>query len=188
MREIMVHYNTLRKYALNPKFIKELEMARDEYFGTGPVDEDIKGETSPFLSWFILDRPLSRTGKTIVQMYLDENPSIPLLVRQSFSNFLRTVYSLFKVERIWLPTYRLRDMISDKLYEFREAPKLEGVEEGDILEMRIIPWGSVYHIFGNIQRRFNAEAERALRERISAAKVKRLNPKISRDIIPRVEI
>jgi hypothetical protein len=188
MREIMVHYNTLRKYALSPKFIKELEMARDEYFGAGPVDEDIKGETSPFLSWFILDRPLSRTGKTIVQMYLDENPSMPLLVRQSFSNFLRTVYSLFKVERIWLPTYRLRDMVSDRLYEFREAPKLEGVGEGDILEMRIIPWGSVYYIFGNIQRRFKAEAEKALRERISTAKVRRLNPKISRDIIPRVEI
>lgn len=187
MREIMVHYNSLRRYALSQRFLRELEMARKEYFGTGPVDEDIKGETSPFLSWFILDRPLS-TGKMVVQMYLEENPSLPLLVRQNFSNFLRTVYSLFKIERIWLPTYRLRDMLSNKIYEFKETPKLEGVEEGEILEMRIIPWGTTYYIFGNIHRKYRAEAEKALMERITSAGVKRLNPKTSRDIIPRVEI
>jgi hypothetical protein len=162
----------------------DLLAAKSEYFrATGEVFEDDKmfePRMASFLDYYLFDRPSPLTGQTpAAELYQQQQGvSAPEEVN-AFRSFTETVHGVFEVRKIGKGMVRLRELFSGKDFDVTERRTTAGLEAGDILEARLIPFGGhllfsaafCFHprvaaksIKAEIKRRKKKEPERAPRE------------------------
>lgn len=123
----------------------DLLNAKAEYFRlTGEVFEDdaiFESRMASFLDYFLFDRKNPETGKTPAQELFElkhaESPDQALV----FRSFTETIHGLFEVRKLGKGMIRLRDLFTEKDYDVTERRQMVGLEKGDILEARLIPFG-----------------------------------------------
>jgi hypothetical protein len=126
----------------------DLLAAKAEYFErTGEIFEDDKQfemRMASFLDYYVFDRRSPLTGRTPAQeVYEDKQKTAPQDQVVAFRAFTETVHALFEVRKVGKGTVRLRELSSGKDHEVTERRQLAGLEKGDILEARLIPFGGV---------------------------------------------
>lgn len=120
--------------------------AKAEYFRlTGEVFEDDKLfelRMASFLDFYLYDRVSPLTGKTpAVEFYEQRLANTPPEESNAFRSFTETVHGLFEVRKLGKGLVRLRELYSGKDFDVTERRHIAGLETGDILEARLIPFG-----------------------------------------------
>lgn len=162
----------------------DLLAAKADYFQhTGEIFEDDKTfelRMASFLDYYVFDRPSPTTGKTPAQEFLEAETAASNEERLGILRaFTATHHGLFEVRKIGKGGVRLRDLFLDKDFEVTERRHIAGLEKGDVLEARLIPYHEhllfsaafCYHpreavksIKKEIKRRKKKEPERTARE------------------------
>lgn len=124
---------------------KDLLEAKGEYFNlTGEVHDDDKHfemRMASFLDFYLFDRRSQPTKKTPAQeLYDNLQKTAPPEEVLAFRSFTETVHGLFEVRRLGKGVVRLRALFSGKDYDVNERRQLAGLEKGDIIEARLIPF------------------------------------------------
>ncbi|HVE82879.1 MAG TPA: hypothetical protein VND93_08535 [Myxococcales bacterium] len=119
--------------------------AKAEYFQlTGEIFEDDKvfeARMASFLDYYVFDRASKETGQTPAQeLYEEQRRTQPPEVAVAFRAFTETIHGLFEVRKLTPDGVRLRELFSAKDFQVSERRKLAGLEKGDILEARLIPF------------------------------------------------
>jgi hypothetical protein len=163
---------------------QDLLAARAEYTQlTGEVFEDDKCfemRMASFLEFYLLDRISPVNGKTpaqeVYERYLREGPAEHASV---FRAFTETVHGLFEVKKLKKDLVRLRELYTGKDHDVTERRQLVGLDKGDVLEARLIPFSGMllfspafcYHpreavklILKEVKRRKKKEPTRPARE------------------------
>jgi hypothetical protein len=163
----------------------DLIAAKAEYFrATGEVFEDDKmfePRMASFLDYYLFDRPSPTTGVTPAQELYTQRQSQAAAHEEvnAFRSFTETVHGVFEVRKIAKGMVRLRELFSGKDFDVTERRTTAGLESGDILEARLVPFGGhllfsaafCFHprvasksIKAEIKRRKKKEPERRPRE------------------------
>ena len=123
----------------------DLLVAKAEYFGlTGEMFEDDKQfemRMASFLDFYLFDRRSPLTQKTPAQeLYEQKQKTAPQEQVVAFRAFTETIHALFEVRKMGKGTVRMRELFSGKDYDVTERRQLAGLEKGDVLEARLIPF------------------------------------------------
>lgn len=125
-----------------PEHEAEVKQARDEYFwqlkDLREDDPSYELLTSCFLNWYVFDRPMDSGSGTPLQVYAASQNSSEdeqILLAAMAAN----VHSLFEVVRLDEGALHLRDLFNLEPLKVSERRRLAGLENGDILEARLIP-------------------------------------------------
>lgn len=124
----------------------DLLAAKAEYFRhTGEVFEDDKIfelRMASFLDYYLYDRPSPSTGRTpAAELYEQRQRTAPPEEANAFRSFTETVHGLFEVRKLGKGLVRLRELFSGKDFDVTERRHIAGLETGDIIEARLIPFG-----------------------------------------------
>jgi hypothetical protein len=123
----------------------DLLQAKSDYFKlTGEVFEDDKVfemRMASFLDWYLFDRQSPTTGKTPAQEYFEAQQQQSVEQANAFRSFTETLHGLFEVRKLGKGMVRMREVFSGKDHDVTERRQLAGLEKGDILEARLIPFG-----------------------------------------------
>jgi hypothetical protein len=137
-------FDQLTAYATSEARKPELIAAKAEYFGlTGEVFEDDKFfelRMASFLDYYLFDRQSPATGKTPAQEYFELNREGPPEAAAAYRGFTETIHGLFEVRKLGKGFVRLRELFSGKDFDVTERRQLAGLEKGDFLEARLIPY------------------------------------------------
>lgn len=123
----------------------DLVTAKAEYFRlTGEVFEDDKLfelRMASFLDYYLCDRVSPVSGQTpAAELYtLRLRSSLPEEAN-AFRCFTETVHGLFEVRKFGKGLVRLRELFSGKDFDVTERRNIAGLESGDVLEARLIPF------------------------------------------------
>ena len=123
----------------------DLLAAKAEYFQrTGEVFEDDKQfemRMASFLDYYLFDRKRPEGGKTPAEEFLDGRTAAGDAAElAAFRSFTETVHGLFEVRKIKPGVVRLRELFGAKEFDVSERRHTVGLEKGDILEARLIPF------------------------------------------------
>jgi hypothetical protein len=123
----------------------DLLSAKTEYFHrTGDVFEDDKQfemRMASFLDFYLFDRKRTESGKTPAAELMDLKSRDPDPdAAAAFRSFVETVHGLFEVRKVKPGTIKLRELFSARDYDVTERRHTVGLEKGDILEARLIPF------------------------------------------------
>ena len=123
----------------------DLLAAKAEYFQrTGEVFEDDKQfemRMASFLDYYLFDRKQPEGGKTPAEEFLDGRTAAGDAAEvAAFRSFTETVHGLFEVRKIKPGVVRLRELFGGKEFDVTERRHTVGLEKGDILEARLIPF------------------------------------------------
>ena len=124
----------------------DLLTAKAEYFRlTGEVFEDDKLfelRMASFLDYYLYDRVSPLTGKTpATELYEQRTQSAAPEEANAFRSFTETVHGLFEVRKLGKGVIRLRELSSGKDFDVTERRTIAGLESGDVIEARLIPFG-----------------------------------------------
>lgn len=162
----------------------DLLEAKAEYFRlTGEVFEDDKIfelRMASFLDYYLYDRVSPLTGKTpATELYEQRLQSAAPEEANAFRSLTETVHGLFEVRKLGKGVIRLRELFSGKDFDVTERRNIAGLETGDIIEARLIPFGGhllfsaafCYHprvavkaIKAEVKRRKKKEPDRPAKE------------------------
>lgn len=128
-----------------PRKAALLEAKADYFQHTGEVFEDDKvfeARMASFLDYYLFDRPAKETGQTPAQeLYREQLRAVPPEEAAAFRGFTETIHGLFEVRKLGQETVRLRELFSAKDHDVTERRQMAGLQKGDILEARLIPFG-----------------------------------------------
>ena len=124
-----------------------LARARQEFDGRrGQVFEDEalwENWTQGFLEWFMVERVLApHTHAPVCVAYGDEPDEI---LRGAYRAWMTTQHSLFEVEASRNDGLDVLDLIGGARFTVTETRRLDGVEVGDIAELRLV--GYCDHVY-----------------------------------------
>jgi hypothetical protein len=124
----------------------DLIEAKAEYFRlTGEVFEDDKIfelRMASFLDYYLYDRVSPLTSKTpAAELYEQRLKTAAPEEANAFRSFTETVHGLFEVRKLGKGLIRLRELFSGKDFDVTERRNIAGLESGDIIEARLIPFG-----------------------------------------------
>lgn len=124
--------------------------ARRAHFGAygEPHEEDRSYEAriNGMLDSYLYDyRPVG-TGPTTVEQFLEaEGTALAAEEREGYVALAQNVHALFEVRRISEGKVRVRDVFTGKDHDVTERRQLVGLEKGDLLEARLLPFeGHLY--------------------------------------------
>jgi hypothetical protein len=131
----------------------DLLVAKAEYLAlTGETFEDDKQfemRMASFLDYYLFDRRSPLTGRSPAQeLYEEKQKTAAPEVVVAFRAFSETLHALFEVRKVGKGTVRLRELFTGKDHQVTERRQLAGLEKGDILEARLIPFGGLL-LFSN---------------------------------------
>lgn len=123
----------------------DLLAAKAEYLRlTGEVFEDdqlFELRMASFLDYYLYDRVSPVSGKTpAAEMYALRLSDAPPEEANAFRCFTETVHGLFEVRKLGKGVVRLRELHSGKDFDVTERRHMVGLESGDVLEARLIPF------------------------------------------------
>ncbi len=119
--------------------------AKTEYLRlTGEVFEDDKIfelRMASFLDYYLFDRvsPISKVTPA-QELYQLRQQSASPEEANAFRCFTETVHGLFEVRKLGKGLVRLRELYSAKDFDVTERRHVAGLETGDVLEARLIPF------------------------------------------------
>ncbi|HEX8825935.1 MAG TPA: hypothetical protein VF794_38850 [Archangium sp.] len=158
--------------------------AKAEYLRlTGEVFEDDKIfelRMASFLDYYLFDRvsPISKLTPA-AELYQLRQQSASPEEANAFRCFTETVHGLFEVRKLGKGLVRLRELYSGKDFDVTERRHVAGLETGDVLEARLIPFAghllfssafcfhprvAVKSIKAEVKRRKKKEPERSPQE------------------------
>lgn len=118
--------------------------ARAEFFRlTGEVFEDdrtFEMRMASFLDYYVFDHRPAEGGQTAAEEFqaakLKSGVDGTVL-----SGFTRTLHGLFEVRKLSRGAVRLRELFTGVDHDVSERRTLAGLQKGDVLEARLIPFG-----------------------------------------------
>lgn len=126
---------------------EELLAAKAEYFQqTGELFEDdrfFELRMASFLDHFLFDRKSSATGSTPAQSFLALKRAESAPDAGLYEGFTQTIHGLFEVRKLGKGYVRLRELYSGDEHDVTERRQTVGLDKGDILEARLIPFDGV---------------------------------------------
>ncbi len=108
-----------------------------------------------FMDWFILEKPLPETGKTIVEEFVDEHRDIDEEMRRKLLRMKDMVRSKFIVLAKNGRELKIKDLNSKRIYEIRLHGDNAHFGKGHVIEGRIHPFGEKYRFAGVFLTRSN---------------------------------
>jgi hypothetical protein len=140
-------------------------------------DRSFDARMASFLDWYLYDRVAPATGRTPAQEFQERRQQEGAEADEvsALRGFTETVHGLFEVRKIGKGLVRLRDLYSGKDHDVTERRQVAGLEKGDVIEARLIPFGGhllfssafIFHpkegtksVFKEIKRRKKKEPER----------------------------
>jgi hypothetical protein len=154
------YLDALTKWATEPPNDTEIVPAKKEFFArTGEIFDDDKQfemRMASFLEFYLFDRPLSSSGLTPARAYylqvLKEGPPERAA---AFRAFTQTRHGIFEVRQLEPGRSRVRELLSLEEYDVTERRLVAGLEVGDVMEARLLPFGGqdyFSHAFGHHPR------------------------------------
>jgi hypothetical protein len=124
---------------------QELLAARRDYFDRHgePHEEDKSFETrmNGMLDHYLYDfRPPGSTETTIEIFMREMGPQLTTDDLALYRVLAKNVHGLFEVKKIKPPEVRLRDVFTDVVHDVTERRQMVGLEKGDLLEARLLPY------------------------------------------------
>lgn len=138
------YLDELTQFACGEDRKNDLIEGRADYHRlTGEVHEDDKQfemRMASFLDWYLFDRP-SPSGQTPAQELYGRVLQVgPPERAAAFRAFTETLHGLFEVRKLGKGVVRLRELFQGKDFEVTERRVFAGLEKGDLLEARLIPF------------------------------------------------
>jgi hypothetical protein len=123
----------------------QLLSARRDYFDRHgePHEEDksFEARMNGMLDYYLYDfRPPGSPEATIEAFMRDQGPALTTEELALYRVLAKNVHGLFEVRKVKPPEIRLRDVFTDGEYEVTERRHMVGLDKGDILEARLLPW------------------------------------------------
>ena len=138
------YLDQLTAFASTEERKPDLLAAKEEYFQrTGEVFEDDKQfemRMASFLDFYLFDRKRPGSGRTPAEELHALRAAAKDPAVEAFKSFTETLHGLYEVRKISPGTIRLRELFSAKDYDVTERRHPVGLEKGDILEARMIPF------------------------------------------------
>jgi len=139
-----LHERLLAWATAEPRKERLLEARRRHFEAYGePHEEDRTYESrlNGMLDFYLYDfRPDG--GRTTLEEFLSaEGAGLETAERQALEELAHNVHALFEVRRLGDGVVRLRDAFAGKEYEVTERRQLVGLEKGDVIEARLLPFG-----------------------------------------------
>jgi hypothetical protein len=138
------YLDQLTAFASTEERKPDLLAAKEEYFQrTGEVFEDDKQfemRMASFLDFYLFDRKRPGSGRTPAEEFFALRAAANDPAEAAFRSFTETLHGLYEVRKILPGTIRLRELFSGKDYDVTERRHPVGLEKGDILEARMIPF------------------------------------------------
>ena len=140
------YYEEVTRFAAEGELASELQKAKGEFTQrTGEMfetDLSFERRITAFLEWYVLDRHISfRPELTPGELFLlQRGKALSEADRNRYAGLTQTHLSLFELKGTKGEQLKLRDLLSGKKIEVYERRKLVGLEPGDILEARVIPY------------------------------------------------
>jgi hypothetical protein len=157
----------------------DLLAAKAEYIQhTGELFEDdtfFELRMASFLDHYLFDRVSPLTGKTPAEEYLELKRAEGAPDAGLYEAFTQTLHGLFEVRKLGKGYIRLRELYSGKDYDVTERRQTAGLDKGDVIEARLIPFDgalvfsqaftfhpkeAVKSILAEVKRRKKKEPER----------------------------
>lgn len=154
----------------------DLIAAKAEYARlTGEVYEDDKCfemRMASFLEFYLMDRVAPGSGKTPAQELYEVQlgQGVPEKAG-AFRSFTETLHGLFEVRKLRKDVVRLRELYSGKDHDVTERRQMVGLEKGDVLEARLIPFGGLL-LFSNAFCYHPREAVKSILKEVKRRKKK----------------
>jgi hypothetical protein len=165
---------------------QELLAARRDYFDRHgePHEEDKSFETrmNGMLDHYLYDfRPPGSTETTIEIFMREMGPQLTTDDLALYRVLAKNVHGLFEVKKIKPPEVRLRDVFTDVVHDVTERRQMVGLEKGDLLEARLLPYeGNLF--FSGAFLYHPQEVRKTI-----LAEVKRLKKAVGKGNMPDVE-
>lgn len=126
-----------------------LDARKAHFEKTGEVfddDRQLELRMAGFLEHYVCDRVAPHLGKTPARARyeLALREDVPERAA-AFRAFTETLHGLFEVRRMAKSEVRLRALFSGIDYDVAERRQLVGLEVGDVLECRLIPFAGLLH-------------------------------------------
>ena len=136
--------DTLVAFASSEERKPELLAAKAEYFRlTGEVFEDdrhFEMRMASFLDYYVFDHRPPVSGLTAAEEFHRARAAAGAPEASTLEGFTATVHGLFEVRKLAPGRVRLRELFSGNEYDVSERRTLAGVQKGDVVEARLIPW------------------------------------------------
>jgi hypothetical protein len=176
------HFDRLVAFVSEPEFQAELQTAKKRYFElTGEVfetDDAFEMRMASFLEWFVLDRALDGKAETPAQLFVErQQKTLSEEDLIAFRNFSHTVHGLFEVGKMKADTMQVKEVFSGKAYAVFERRKPVGIDNGDIIEARLIPTVDDKLMFSPSFVFHPRDARKAIVKMVKAHKKAGLEPK-----------
>ena len=144
-----LHERLLAWSTAEPRKDQLLEARRAHFSAYGePHEEDRSYESriNGMLDSYLYDYRPGGTGPTTLEQFLEaEGPALTAEDRAAYADLAQTVHALFEVRRITDGKIRVRDVFTGKDFDVTERRQLVGLEKGDVLEARLLPFeGNLY--------------------------------------------
>lgn len=159
-------------WATPPATKEDLLAARKDFFSrSGEVfddDKQLEQRMAAFLEFYVCDRIAPHFGATPARArYLEALQGETPEQAAGWRAFTETNHGLFEVRRLRPVEIRLRGLFSGIDFEVSERRHLVGIEVGDVLECRLVPFGGLLHFSPSwcfhpheAAKRIKAEAKR----------------------------
>lgn len=127
--------------------------ARAEHFARHgePHEEDRSYEVrlNRMLDHYLYDyRPPGGTGTTLERFLEAEGASLSPAEVEAYRELAGNLRTLFEVRRIREGEVRLRDVFTGKDHDVTERRQVAGLEKGDLVEARLLPFGGALFFSG----------------------------------------
>jgi hypothetical protein len=139
------NFEELVKWATPEVRQAELLEAKAEFFRlTGEIfddDKQLEMRMASFLEHYVFDRVSPHRGKTPAVEYHDKLRAEAPERAQLFEGFTQTLHGLYEVRKLGKGFVRVRELFDGDDHEVTERRQLVGLNKGDIVEARLIPFG-----------------------------------------------
>ena len=147
------HHERLLAWATAEPRKDLLLAARKEHFGRygEPHEEDRSFEVrvNGMLDHYLYDfRPAGGTATTLESFIEAQAAVLSPEELRAFRDLASSVHGLFEVRKIGDASVRLRDVFNGKDYDVTERRQVAGLEKGDLLEARLLPFDGALFFSG----------------------------------------
>jgi hypothetical protein len=105
-------------------------------------DRSFESRVNGMLDHYLYDyRPAGGTGTTLERFLDAEGPALLPEELAAYRDLGQAIHGLFEVRKIADGRVRLRDVFSGKDFEVTERRAVLGLDKGDLLEARLLPFG-----------------------------------------------
>lgn len=125
-------------------FEEEVKAAKKDFFEmAGVFDErtdDFEMKMVQFMDWYLFSRILSGTGKTPIQMALEDQASVASAEeKEMYENIGNSRHSLFQFLKVKGTDVYVKDLFANEKIVIKQSPVTIGFNKDEVFEARLIP-------------------------------------------------